>query len=440
VPTRVKIKKARKHALSSCVAAVLAWSGLFVRTAPAQDAVGAGVSSGGTSSGGASSSEVSTQGQQTVTTTQQKPSFSLFSRFPLTFYLAVDGGYDTNVNTTSGAKGSAFDDARGNLSFLATTDRWGLSITALTDLVYFFNNATSPNPEVNTSFQLTGHYNVSERLALTTNLSAAYQAEPDFSTDVGPNRRAGYFFTTDDVVSASYQWTPLISTISSETFELVNYDNATVGSFEDRIENTLGEQVLFHLSIRTALVAEYRFQSINYDTFPHDSTSHYFLGGIDQNFNPRVNMTLRGGVTFRSYQGGSDKTAPQFDGTLNYAIGPNSSLSWVTSYGLESPDSPTVQNTTAFRTGLQLRYGITPRISYGVGAFYIHNDNQLFSTPGIPSTDTSEDSYLLSLTLQYSLARHWAFHLGFDASGASSNTPGGDYNRQRYSAGVNFTF
>jgi Putative beta-barrel porin 2 len=364
----------------------------------------------------------------------------LFSRYPLTFSIALDGGYDTNVNTTSGSKGSAFDDARGNVSFDAGTERWHLTITAVTDVVYFFQNATSPNPEVNTTFQLSGHYNVTERLTLNTNVMLAYQAEPDFSSNVGPNRRAGYFFTTTDLVSASYQWTPLISTVSSETFELVNYDNAAVGAFEDRIENTLDQQVLFHLSMRTALVAEYRFQDINYDTFPNDSTSNYFLGGIDQSFNPKVNMSLRGGVTFRSYTGGSTKTAPQFDGTLNYAIGRSSSLSWVTSYGLEAPDSPTVQNTTAFRTGLQLRYGITPRISYGVAAFYIHNDNQLFTMPGLPSADMTDDSYLVSLTLQYSMARHWAFHVGFDASGASSNSPGGDYSRQRYSAGLNFTF
>jgi len=413
------------RAVSTLLSAAVVWGGFFALTALAEEA------------------PVETATQSQTVTTEPKSSFSLFSRFPVVFSLSVDGGYDTNPGTSSGSsRGSVFDSARGNLSYEAGTQRWHLTLTAVTEVVYFFDNAPSTNPEVNTSFQLAGHYNVSDRLTLSLGLTGSYQAEPDFSANIGPNRRAGYFFTTTDTLSASYQWTPLISTVSSEMFMLVNYDDAMVGAFADRIENTLDQQVLFHLSLRTALVAEYRFQVVDYKTFPHDSTSNYVLGGIDHSFNSRVNVSLRGGVNFRSYTGGSTKTAPQFDGTLNYAIGRKSSLSWITHYGLEAPDSPTVANTTAFRTGVQLQYGLTPRIISTVGAYYIHNDNQSFSTPGIAGMDTSDDTYDVSLNVQYSLNRHWAFHVGFDASGTNSNlnSPTADYSRQRYSAGLNFTF
>jgi hypothetical protein len=385
--------------------------------------------------------EVPTEDHTTVT--GQKPSFSLFSRFPVVLTLSVNGGYDSNVNTSGrSSQGSVFDETLATVSYDAGTERSHLTITAATSLTYYFDHASSPNPEVAPVFSLSGRHNFSERLDLSMNVDVAYQAEPDFSADIGPDRRVGYFLQTTDTLAASYRWTSLISSVSTETFRLVHYDDATTGAFQDRIENTLGQQVLFHITLRSALVAEYRFQLIDYDSFPNDSDSHYILGGIDHSFNSRVNVTLRGGVTFRSYSDNnqSTKAEPQFDGALNYSIGPHSSLTWRTSYGLEAPDSPTVGTTTAFRTGVELRYGLTPRISSNLAAYYVHDDNQSFNFPGTGSFDSTTDSYDISINLQYAVVRHWSVQVGFETSGASSNAPGSDYTRQRYSAGVNFTF
>jgi hypothetical protein len=435
VSINVKMIRSRGRAVSMWLATAMALAALYALPARAEEVSSAEVEA-----------PVQSTSTATATTTAgaQKPSFSLFSRYPLTFSLSLDTGYDTNVSTTgtNSSQGSAYTEGRANMSFDAGTERSHLSITAGTDVNYFYSHATNPNPEVNTVVGLTGRYNVSQRLTLNMNVSAAYQAEPDFSADIGPNQRVGYFITNTDTLSAAYQWSSLISTVSTETFMVVNYDKQVIGSFEDRIENTLGEQVRFALSMRTALVAEYRFDIIDYSTFPRDSNSHYVLGGIDHTFNPRVNVTLRGGATFRSYTGDNGLTTePQFEGTLNYAIGRKSSLSWVTTYGLEVPNSPTVANTTAFRTGVQLTYGLTSRISSAAAAYYIHDDNQLFNTPGAATaSDMSDDSYLVSLNLQYSFNRHLAFHVGFDASGANASTFGTSYNRQRYSAGLNFTF
>jgi hypothetical protein len=387
-------------------------------------------------------SDVQEATQGGAVTTEQKPGISLFSRFPVILTLSLDGGYDSNVNTTSNSHGSAYGEGRANLLYDVKTERSSLTVTGGTDVIYFSDGATGPNPEVNTLIQLGGRYNYSEKLVLTMSLSGAYQAEPDFSANVGPNQRVGYFFTTTDGLSGSYQWTSLVSTVSTETFRLIRYDDSTVGALEDRIENTLGQQMLFHISMRTALVAEYRLELIDYDTFPRDSISHSLLGGIDHSFNEHLNVTLRGGATFRTYTNGNDstKTAPDFDGALNYVIGRTSSLSWTASYGLEAPDAATTANTTTFRTGVQVKYGLTSRISCVAGAYYIHEDNESFNFPGTGSIDTSEDTYDVSLGLQYAFNRQWSFHVGFDASGITSDQRGNDYSRQRYSAGLSFTF
>ena len=172
--------------------------------------------------------------------------------------------------------------------------------------------------EVDTRVQLGLRHTVSTRLSLFASLDGEYRAEPDFSQDIGPNRRAGYYFAMNDMFSASYAWTSLITTVTSDNFRVVKYDSSTVGAFEDRIENTFGQEFKFNLSRRTALVADYRFALIDYDRFPNDSTSHYILGGIDHSFSERANLTLRGGATLRSYSNGSspDQTEPVLFGII----------------------------------------------------------------------------------------------------------------------------
>jgi len=272
-------------------------------------------------------------------------------------------------------------------------------------------------------------------------MDAEYQAEPDFSQDVGPNRRAGYFFTTNDAFSASYAWTTLITTVATENFRWVKYDDSMVGAFEDRIENTLGAQLKFNLSRRTALVGEYRFELIDYDRFPHVSTSQYILGGIDHSFSERASLSLRGGATLRSYsENGSDQTEPYFSASFLYAIGRRSALSWNVSYSLEQPNSPGIASTKAFRTGMQFTYGLTARITTSISAYYVHDENESFNFPGVGSFSTTEDSYDLSLNLGYSINRHWGVHVGFQTSGNAMDIGSSDYTRERYSAGVNYSF
>lgn len=370
----------------------------------------------------------------------EKPSLSLFSRFPISLSLSLDGGYDTNTTTSNHGQGSEFTRGIVDLLYSAGKGRWGVTITGGTDVTYFAEGASNPNPEVNGHLQLTAHYNVSSRLMLTAALDGEYQAEPDFSADIGPNRRAGYFFTMNDVLTATYYWTPVISTVTSEAFRLVKYDNAAVAAVEDRIDNTLGEQLRFNVTRRTALVGEYRFQIIDYDSSLNNSISHYFLGGIDHHFNKQLDLSLRGGATFRFFSGDSEQTEPYFQGILNYVLGHKSSLSWTTTFGFEEGASVTAVNSTAFRTGLEFRYNLTARITAAAAAYYIHDNSQASNFAGIPNTASSQDSYDLSLHLGYSVNRHWGVHVGFDTSGVASDAGVQGYTRQSYSAGVKLNF
>jgi hypothetical protein len=180
---------------------------------------------------------------------------------------------------------------------------------------------------------------------------------------------------------------------------------------------------------------------VDYVTLPQDSITNFFLAGVEQTFSSRLQAQLRGGVSFRSIEGGQDQVNPDFEGSLNYALGPQSSIAWTGRYGVEAQSTGN-QNTSepTFRTGLQFHYAITPRISSTLGFNYHENQNQpqTITTPG--ATLVGANAYEVLLNFRYQINRHFDCDVGYQRSGASSPDPRQEYSRNRYSVGVNFTF
>ena len=241
---------------------------------------------------------------------------------------------------------------------------------------YFFDAANTRTNDVNTNLTLSLTHQSSARLSFAASVYAAYQTEPDFSSNVGPENVRANFFHTADSLSVTYHWLLRFTTVTSYNFRLIKYDESSIGMLQDRVENTFGEQFQFSLSSRTNLVAEYRFEIIDYDTAPRDSITHFVLAGVDHNFTEQLKLHARAGETFRSYKDDGDQADPYFEGSLSYANTDRSSLSWTMNYGVEEPNTAGVLLRTTFRTGLQLRYGLSARISSTAAIYYHHDENE----------------------------------------------------------------
>ena len=189
----------------------------------------------------------------------------------------------------------------------------------------------------------------------------------------------------------------------------------------------LGEEFRFAASRHTVVVANYRFLVVDYVTLPQDSITNFFLAGVEQTFNSRLQAQLRGGVSFRSIEGGQDQANPDVEGSLTYALGKQSSIAWTGRYGVEA-QSTGLQNTTepTFRTGLQFHYAITPRISSTLGFNYHENQNQpqTIITPG--ANLVAANAYDVLLNFRYQINRHFDCDAGYQRSGASSADPNQD--------------
>jgi hypothetical protein len=290
----------------------------------------------------------------------------------------------------------------------------------------------------NVSFSLT--HKATPRLTLSAVVYATYQQEPDFSLALGLDRRSGNYFYTNDKFTVSYQWTPRFSTATSYTLGALHYDNSAVGLFEDRIENTFGNEFRFLLWPTTTVVAEYRYEIVSYDDISRDSTTHFVLAGFDHNFSPQLNMSFRGGAEFRSYETGGDLSSPYFEGTLNYNLGKNTSLGWTNRYAIEEPDVLLNPSRTTFRTGLTLKHDFTARITGSLAAYYAHEVYDAVNAPSTISPGFNEDSFDLALSVRYAITRYFAIQAGYDYTDVISGISSFEYSRNRIFAGVDVTF
>jgi hypothetical protein len=364
-----------------------------------------------------------------------------FATLPFTVSASVRGGYDDNVsNTNINAQDSAFANVGVALAYTFGSPRTRFDLAAGAGVTYYFEDVPGHDydPNVYVSFSLL--HKASPRLILAVTAYAAYQAQPDFTLALGLNRRTGNYFYTRDRFTVTYLWTPRFSTATSYTLGVLQYDSDTIGFFANRFENTFGNEFRFLLWPTTTVVGEYRFQIVSYDDINRDSTSHFVLAGFDHAFNPRFNASVRGGAEFRNYDMGGDLSSPYFEGTLTYAVGHDTSVSWSNRYAIEESDVLLNRSRTTFRTGLRAKHDFTPRIAALLGAFYQHDEYDSINAPPIFSSGFGEDTLDLAITFRYAINRFFGVEAGYSHTEVLSDVGLREYSRNRFFGGLNVTF
>jgi len=376
---------------------------------------------------------------------------SLLSSSPFHLSLRIEAGYDDNSSTSgTGGRGSLFTDGKITLFYDRQEVETQVRLIAIAGGTYFVDSRGSTPYDVNTSLALFLSHNVADRLKLAASIYAAYQTEPDFSSNAGLNNRRGNYLDTVDKFTVTYHWTSRFATVPTFAFQRVQYDNSSVATSLNRSDYTFGDELRFSLSARTVFVPEYRYEIVSYDSFTaEDSTTHFALVGIDEDFSERLKFNFRAGATFRSFSSDGTRTDPHFEGSLDYALAPGSSLSWQTRYGVEESNASAASRSgpmsrTTFRTGLQLDYALSARISANVSGYYHHDEDQGLPSMGTAQPAFSQDAYDLSFVLRYTIKPRFAFHLGFQHSQVSSTRTSDQlarpYSRNRYFAGLTYTY
>jgi len=360
---------------------------------------------------------------------------------PIQINASLDGGYDDNPTLSPGGQGSIFTRENVVLTYARPGERTQFFVVGVGHFSQFFDVSGQDETSGNVTLSLT--HNFSSRLSFYASVYGTYQNEPNFQSNVGPQNVRSPFFDTVDIFSLTYHWLLRFSTVTSYTFERVQYFSSSNGnsqngfqntSAQNRVQNTFGEEFQFNLTSRTVLVGEYRFEAIDYDTAPLNSTTNFVLAGVNHNLTEHLMVHVRGGESFRSLENEGNTASPYFEGTLGY-VRSNHSLNWTASYGYESPTATGATTTKTWRTGLNLKYDLTSRLSSTTGVYYHHDENQ-----GGTGSTGAQDFFDLSVGLHYYINERFGLHVNYEHNSTSSlgSTPG--YSRNRYFAGLTYTF
>jgi Putative beta-barrel porin 2 len=368
------------------------------------------------------------------------PGAGVFSRTPMTIDVSVTGGYDDNVdNAPNNGQGSGYTSGNIALSYQFGEPRLQLAVNAGAGGTYYYSHISGQDYDINLTGTFRITYNASPRLTLGATVLLAYLTEPSFNYGVGVITRNGNYFYTTDQFFAEYAWTQRFSTRSQYTVSAIKYEDSLVGAFQDRVENTFGNEFRFLAAPTTSLVGEYRFEVISYDEALLNSTTHFILAGFDHAFTPQLKATFRGGDEFRSYTHDGDQSSPYFEGNLSYLLGKRTTISWSNWYGLGEPNVTSDQSRTTFHTGLIGDVNLTSRIGTSLSLFYEHSDYGGF-TAGGPSF--TQDSYDIGLSVRYAINRMVRVQAGYHHSEVTSDISffSQNYSRNSVFAGVNITF
>lgn len=370
----------------------------------------------------------------------------IFGTLPFKLTFNIRGGYDDNVTTSNQLKqGSPFTNTGMTANYDFGDSRTRLNLQVGAGFTYYYDNIRGPSVtshqyDIDTSVKLAVTHKASARLTLSMDAYIAYLSEPDFTIAQGTNQRAGNYFFTEDKFNANYLWSPRFATTTSYTLGALHYDDTAIGAFENRWENTFGNEFRFLLAPTTTLVAEYRFEFVTYQDANRNSQTHFALAGFDHNFDPRLSLSVRGGAEFRDFESDGSETGPYFEGTLTYAVAKQTSVSWTNRYGIEEPDVVLSQGRNTFRTGLSAKHDFTPKISATLGTYYQHDDYRSLSQPGFFVPGLTEQSVDVAFSVRYSITRYFALETGYNYTQILSDIPTREYTRNRFWGGLSVTF
>src|SRR5262245_36463343 len=369
--------------------------------------------------------------QETPASPFEQAGIGWFPAIPIQITAGIDIGYDDNATLTPNGEGSLFVGENITLTYDRPAEPTPFYLLGIGRFDQYFN-VNRNDVDGNVTMSLT--HNFSTRLSFYASVFAAYQSQPNFQSNVGPENVVADHFYTTDIFSLTYHWSTRFSMITSDTFNRVVYTQASIGNSQDRIDNTLSEQFQFSLTSRTKLIGEYRFETITYDTAPTDSTSHFILAGINHNLTEHLIVHARAGESFRSLENEGSTASPYLESVVDY-VSSNHSLSWTSSYGFENPTEAGVTTTKTWRTGLTLTYDLTSLLSSTTGVYYHHDEN----TGGTGLTG-SQDSFDLTLGLSYTINKHFSLGLNYNHTtlGSRGSTPG--YSRNSWFGGVTYTY
>ncbi len=278
---------------------------------------------------------------------------------------------------------------------------------------------------------------IDQRTQLTANGSFAYLSQPDYSNVfASQNQGGGDYFTGSTKFDLNHRWTPLFSTTTSASVNLLKYANDNPGALSNSyLTYVFGNEFRFTASSRLTYVAEGRFGIDDYyDNSSLSSKTAFALGGVDWIASRRLTANFRAGASFRSFDIGGSSAAPYAEVALNYLTGRHSTLTINGRYGYEQSTTAGDEN-LSYRFGMLFQHAFTSRFSGTTGINYIHTNYNPRAGAG-STTDVVDANF----GLQYRLDRHLTLGARYSYTVQDTSTGLQDFDRNRVLFSVQYEF
>jgi hypothetical protein len=372
---------------------------------------------------------------------------------------SLNGGYDDNVNLTPTGSPSWYANPTANFRYQFGSARLAMDLLAGGGINYYFDHpgGRDYDPIVYLEFSLA--YKVTPRLTLTLSSSSAYESQPELGTALSSINRLGNYFRTENQLSARYQLSHRLSSVTGYSLSALEYENPAA-SGHDRLEQAFSQQLRYLWLPTTTVSGLYRISLNEAQGAQGESTTQSLIAGLEQSFSPRFKAGLRSGVQFRSGSGGG--TSPYVETSLQYELesqaravsrqsADSTYIIWTNRYSIEESDVQQGAGRETFRTNLKLNYAITARISASLALIYSHGDNGTSNqiSSGSLGGSSTETTFDITPSIRYAITQRCAVNAGYRytkvdrGSGANTLDPlqsVTSYTRNRYFAGITISF
>ena len=375
------------------------------------------------------------------------PGQGQFARPKYRYGISVGVGYDDNPNQTAHVNLSVVGQPRVRTGFTNVNGHWDAQWlkprTVFTINLEgggdFYWNRPGNTTDGNVRLGVLYVNKIDPLTQLTANASFAYLSQPDYSNlYASTSQVAGDYFTASTKFDLNHRWTPLFSTTTSASVNVLKYINESPTKLSNSYWSFIfGNEFRFQSSPRLTWVAEGRYGLDEYISNTRlNAQTAYALGGVDWLASRHLTTSIRAGASFRTFDAGGSSNAPYVEASMNYLVGRHSTLTINGRYGFEQSNTAGDEN-VSYRLGVLYQQAFTSRFSGNTGINFIHTD----FNPRQGAT-TSTDIFDVNVGVQYRLDRHFAlsarYSYTFQEGASSTGSQDFDRNRILFSAQYEF--
>ncbi len=362
------------------------------------------------------------------------------TRLPFAATVAVDFGWDSNPGSrpSDTEEDSAYMRGGVNVAYAGGSRVTHIDLNAGFSTLYYFDKVSEQEDDVlyGAKIGTNVRHRVNRRLTLGNNLYFAYEVEPDYVIGASASRRLDQYIYGYNSAWASYAWSRRFSTVSRYTISGIQYENDGFAASEDRITQTLSQELRYVYNRLTTLVGEARFTMTEYDTAIHDHNAIHLLAGVDHAFSERTLGTIRVGAEYRDYDDGRENWSPFFESSLTYRLAKHTNLALYNRIGYEDSElaGDTFNERYTYRSALSLNHQFSERVRGNANLTYVHNDFE--ST----TFDIQEDLLSINFGVGVRVLRNIDWNANMSYTILESDEALREFDRWRLSSGLSITF